>query len=128
MPSLTRRKAMTLLTGCVALGAVGGVVAHTTAKNAPHLIVNNQTESELDITTVIRTVEDSEVLVDDTASISANGDHGYTGLAANEPLNVTIRTETGVENTYRWEETDPENALSVGVSTDEIGFVVATPP
>ncbi len=128
MPSLTRRKAMTLLTGCVALGAVGGAVAHTTAKNAPHLIVNNQTESELDITTVIRTAEDGAVLVDDTASIPANHDHGYTGLAANEPLAVTVRTDTGLENTYRWEETDPENALSIGVSMDEIGFVVATPP
>ena len=62
------------------------------------------------------------------ASISANGDHGYTGLAANEPLDVTIRTETGLENAYRWEETNPENALSVGVSTDNIGFFVAKPP
>jgi len=128
MPSITRRRTIGLLTGCVALGAIGGAVAHTTQKNAPHLIVNNQTERELDITTVIRTIEDSEELVNDTASIPANGDHGYTGLAANEPLDVTIRTETGLENTYRWEETDPENALSVGVSTDEIGFVVATPP
>ncbi|WP_277543618.1 hypothetical protein [Haloarcula laminariae] len=128
MPSITRRKTIGLLTGCVALSAIGGAVAHTTQKNAPHLIVNNQTERELDITTVIRTVEDSEVLVDDTAAISANGDHGYTGLASNEPLDVTIHTETGLENTYRWEETDPENALSIGVSMDEIGFVVATPP
>jgi len=128
MPSITRRKTIGLLTGCVALGAIGGAVAHTTQKNAPHLIVNNQTKRELDITTIIRTVEDSEVLVDDTASIPANGDHGYAGLASNEPLNVMIRTETGLENTYRWEDTDPENALSIGVSTDEIGFVVATPP
>ncbi len=128
MPSTTRRRTITLITGCVALGAIGGAVAHTTQKNAPHLIVNNQTESQLDITTVIRTVEDSQILVDDTASIPANDDHGYTGLASNEPLNVTIRTGTGLENTYRWEETDPENALSIGVSTDEIGFVVATPP
>ena len=128
MPSITRRRTIGLLTGCVALGAIGGVVAHTTQKNAPHLIVNNQTDSELDITTVIRTVEDSEVLVDDTTSISANDDHGYTDLASNELLDVTIRTGTGLENTYRWEKTDPENALSVGVSTDEIGFVVATPP
>ncbi|SDY89430.1 hypothetical protein [Halopenitus persicus] len=128
MPSITRRKTIGLLTGCVALGAIGSAVAHTTQKNAPHLIVNNQTERELDITTVIRTVEDSEVLVDDTAAISANGDRGYTGLASNEPLDVTIHTETGLENTYRWEETDPENALSIGVSMDEIGFVVATPP
>jgi hypothetical protein len=128
MPSLTRRRTITLFTGCVALGAIGGAVAHTTQKNAPHLIVNNQTETELDITTVIRTVEDSEVLVDDTASIPANGDHGYTDLASNEPLEVTVRTESGLENAYRWEETDPENALSVGVSADEIGFVVATPP
>jgi len=128
MPSITRRKTIGLLTGCVALGAIGGAVAHTTQKNAPHLIVNNQTKRELDITTIIRTVEDSEVLVDDTASIPANGDHGYAGLASNEPLDVMIRTENGLENTYRWEDTDPENALSIGVSTDEIGFVVATPP
>jgi len=128
MPSITRRRTIGLLTGCVGLGAIGGAVAHTTQKNAPNLIVNNQTKRELDITTVIRTVEESEVLVDDTTSIPANGDHGYTGLASNELLDVTIRTETGLENTYRWEETDPENALSVGVSTDEIGFVVATPP
>lgn len=128
MPSITRRKTIGLLTCCVGLGAIGGAVAHTTQKNAPHLIVNNQMKRELDITTVIRTVEDSEVLVDDTATIPVNGDHGYTGLVSNEPLDVTIRTETGLENTYRWEETDPENALSIGVSTDEIGFVVATPP
>ena len=128
MPSITRRNVVAALTGCIALGAIGGAVARTTQKNAPHLIVNNQTERELDVTTVIRTVEDSEVLVDDTASISANGDHGYTGLAANESLEVTVRTESGLENTYRWAETDPENALSVGVSTDEIDFVVATPP
>ncbi|WP_324665749.1 hypothetical protein [Haloarcula sediminis] len=128
MPSITRRRTIGLLTGCVALGAIGGAVAHTTQKNAPHLIVNNQTDSELDITTVIRTVEDSEVLVDDTTTIPANGDHGYTDLASNEPLDVMIRTGTGLENMYRWEETDPENALSVGVSMDEIGFVVATPP
>ncbi|MGQ3330488.1 hypothetical protein [Halorubrum sp. FL23] len=128
MPSITRRSTIGLFTGCVSLIAIGGVAAHTTQKNAPHLIVNNQTKREQDITTVIHTVEDSEVLVDDTASIPANGDHGYTSLASNEPLDVTIRTETGLENTYRWEETDPENALSVGVSTDEIGFVVATPP
>jgi len=128
MPSITRRKAITLLSGCVALGAIGGAVAQTTRKNAPHLIVNNQTESELDTTTVIHTAEDGEELVNDTASISANGDHGYTDLAANEPLDVKIRTDTGLENSYRWERTDPENALSIGVSTDEIGFVVATPP
>jgi hypothetical protein len=128
MPSITRRRALTLLTGCVTLGAIGGAVAHSTRKDAPHLIVNNQTERELDVTTVIRTAEDGEVLVDDTAAISANGDHGYTGLAANEPLDVTIRTDTGLENTYRWERTDPENALSIGITTDEIGFVVATPP
>jgi hypothetical protein len=128
MPSITRRRTIGLFTGCAALTAIGGAVAHTTQKNAPHLIGNNQTKRELDITTVIRTVDDSEVLVDDTASVPANGDHGYTGLASNEPLDVTIRTETGLENTYRWEETDPENALSIGVSTDEIGFVVATPP
>jgi hypothetical protein len=128
MPSITRRKTIGLLTGCVALSAIGGAVAHTTQKNAPHLIVNNQTERELDITTVIRTVEDSEVLVDDTAAILANGDHGYTGLASNELLDVTIRTKTGLENSYRWGETDPENALSIGVSMNEIGFVGATPP
>lgn len=128
MPSITRRKASALLTGCVALGAIGGVVAQTTQTNTPQLIVNNQTESELDITTVVRTAEDSEKLVDDTASIPANRDHGYTGLAANEPLEVTIRTDTGLKNSYRWERTDPENALSIGVSTDEVGFVVATPP
>ena len=128
MPSITRRRTISLLTGCVALGTIGGAVAHTTQKDAPHLIVNNQTDSELDITTVIRTVEDSEVLVDDTTSIPANDDNGYTDLPSNEPLDVTIRTGTGLENTYRWEETDSENALSVGVSTDEIGFVVATPP
>ena len=128
MPSITRRKVLITLAGCVAIGGFGGAVAHTTQKNAPHLIVNNQTKHELDITTVIRTVENNEILVDDTASISADGDHGYTGLAANEPLDVTIRTENGLENTYRWEETDPENALSIGVSTDEIGFIVATPP
>jgi hypothetical protein len=116
---MTRRRTIGLLTGCVALGAIGGAVAQTTQKNAPHLIVNNQTDSELDITTVIRTVEDSEVLVDDTTAIPANGDHGYTGLASNEPLDVTIRTGAGLENTYRWEETDPENALSV----DHIGRV-----
>lgn len=128
MPSITRRKAAAALIGCVALGATGGAVAHTTQKNAPHLIVNNQTENELDITTIIRTVGGGEVLVEDTASIPTNDDHGYTGLAADEPLDVTIRTETGLENTYRWERTDPENALSIGVSTDEIGFVVARPP
>ncbi|MFC5136561.1 MULTISPECIES: hypothetical protein [Haloferacaceae] len=89
MPSITRRKTITLLSGCVALGAIGGAVAQTTQKNAPHLIVNNQTENELDITTVIRTAEDGEELVDDTASVPANGDHGYTGLAANEPLDAT---------------------------------------
>ncbi|PHQ38925.1 hypothetical protein DJ69_08975 [Halorubrum persicum] len=128
MPSITRRSTIGLFTGCLALTAIGGAVAHTTQKNAPHLIVNNQTEREQDITTVIHSVEDSEVLVDDTAPIPANGDHGYTGLASNEPLSVTIRTETGLENTYRWDKTGPENALSVGVSTDDIGFVVATPP
>ena len=127
MPSITRRKAITLLSGCVALGAIGGAVAHTTQKNAPHLIVNNQTGSELDVTTVVRTAEDGEALVDDTASVPANDDHGYTGLPANEPLDVTIRTN-GLENSYRWEQTVPENALSIGVSTDEIGFAVATPP
>ncbi|PHQ46028.1 hypothetical protein DJ68_09580 [Halorubrum sp. C3] len=47
MPSITRRKTIGLLTGCVALSAIGGAVAHTTQKNAPHLIVNNQTEREL---------------------------------------------------------------------------------
>ncbi|SDZ78791.1 hypothetical protein SAMN04488065_0315 [Haloplanus vescus] len=128
MPSITRRKAISLLTGCVALGAIGGVVAHTTQKDAPNLLVNNQTDSELQVTTVIRTADDGEVIVDDTASISANGDHGYTGLAANEPLDVTIRTNTGLENSYRWEQTNPENTLSVGISADEIGFVVAMPP
>ncbi|MDZ5810805.1 hypothetical protein U4E84_05530 [Halorubrum sp. AD140] len=128
MLSITRRKTIILLTGCVALGAIGGAVAQTTQKNAPHLIVNNQTERELDITTVIYTAEDAEELVNDTTSIPVNRDHGYTGLAANEPLDVTIRTDTGLENSYRWERTDPENALSIGVSTDEIGFVVATPP
>jgi|GEM_PF-2414230 len=128
MPSITRRKAVTLLAGVVSVGAIGSAVAHTTRKDAPHLIVNNQTETELAVTTVIRTATDGEVLVDDTTPISAKGDHGYTGLAANEPLDATIRTDTGLENTYRWERTDPENALSVGVSTDEIGFAVATPP
>ncbi|EMA18989.1 hypothetical protein [Haloarcula argentinensis] len=128
MPSITRRKTIGLLTGCVTLTAIGGAVAYTTQKNAPNLIVKNQTKRELDITTVIRTADDNEVLVDDTASIPAKHDDGYTNLASNEPMDVTIRTETGLENTYRWEETDPENALSVSVSTDEIGFVVAKPP
>lgn len=128
MPSITRRKVVALLTGCVALGTVGGAVAHTTRKNAPHLIVNNQTENEQGVTTIIRTAADGEVLVDDTVSVPANDDRGYTGLVANEPLEVAIRTETGQENTYRWERTDSENALSVGITTDEIGFVVATPP
>lgn len=39
---------------------------------------------------------------------------------------MTIRTDTGLENAYRWERTDPENVLSIGVTTDEIGFAVAT--
>jgi hypothetical protein len=52
MPSITRRNVVAALTGCIALGAIGGAVARTTQKNAPHLIVNNQTERELDVTTV----------------------------------------------------------------------------
>jgi len=128
MPSISRRRVGTLLVGCVTLGVTGTAIAQTTQKNAPHLIVNNQTTTERTVTTIIETVADGDTLVDETAAIPANDDHGYTDLTANEPLAVTIQTETGLENTYRWEETDPANALSVGISSDEIGFVVATPP
>lgn len=49
MPSITRRRAVATLAGCAALGAIGGVVAHVTRKDAPHLTVNDQTGIELDV-------------------------------------------------------------------------------
>lgn len=84
MLSSTRRKAIALLSGCLALGAIGGAVAHMTQKTTPHLVVNNQPESELGITTIMRTAEDGEELVNDTASISATG---TTDIRAYLPTN-----------------------------------------
>ncbi|WP_188128090.1 hypothetical protein [Halorubrum xinjiangense] len=128
MPSKTRRSILALLGGGVALGLTGGAVAYAQPATTPLVIVNNQTGSDRVVTTVIRTAENDEVLVDDTRRIPASDEQGYTDLVADEPLLITVRTDNGLEETYRWTATDPENGLGIGIATDGIGFEVATPP
>lgn len=127
MPSKTRRKILALVGGGIAIGSLGGAVAHAKPDTTPTVIVNNQTSTEQVVTTVIRTAEADEILVDDRQTIPADDEQGYTDLVADEPLIVTVRTEDGLEETYRWKATDPENGLGVGITEDQIGFAVATP-
>lgn len=128
MPSKTRRNMLALLSGGVALGLTGSVVVSAMPKDTPLVVVNNQMNSEQSVTTVIRTAGKEEVLVDDTQTIPANGDQSYTELVADEPLLITVRIDDSLEETYRWTSTAGENALGVGITTDQIGFEVATPP
>ncbi|MEF8780235.1 MAG: hypothetical protein V5A46_06125 [Haloferacaceae archaeon] len=128
MPSKTRRNLIVLLGGGVAVGLGGGAIASARPEPTPIVIVNNQTSSDREVTTLIRTVGGDETLVDDTRTIPASDERGYTDLVADEPLLVTVRTDTGLEETYRWTATAAENGLGIGITADGIGFEVATPP
>jgi len=128
MPSKTRRNMLALLGGGVALGLAGSAVVSAMPEDTPLVVVNNQMNNEQSVTTVIRTAEKEEVLVDDTQTIPAKGEQAYTGLVADEPLMITVRIDNGLEETYRWTSTAGENALGVGITADQIGFEVATPP
>lgn len=128
MPSKTRRNILALLGGGVVLGLTGSAVVYAQPETTPLVIVNNQTNSDQVVTTVIRTAKEDETMVDDTRTISAGDEHGYTELVADEPLSVTVRVDNGLEETYRWTTTDAANGLGVGITTNNIGFEVATPP
>ena len=128
MPSKTRRNVLALLGGGVVLGLTGSAVVYAQPETTPLVIVNNQTNSDQVVTTVIRTAGEDETMVDDTQTISAGDEQGYTELVADEPLLVTVRADNGLEETYRWTATDAANGLGVGITTNNIGFEVATPP
>jgi hypothetical protein len=127
MPSNTRRNILALVGSGVALGLTGGAIASTQPEETPFVVVNNQTNSDLSVTTRIRTAEKEDELVDATQTIPADGDQSYTDLVAGEPLLVTVRIDEGVKETYRWTSTAAKNALGVGITTDGIGFEAATP-
>lgn len=127
MPSITRRSVLGLIGGCTAAGVAGAVVASAEPDRTPLVVVNNQTSDEQTISTVIRRAETDEKVVDETRSIPADDEEGYGDLVAGETLVVTIQAANGLAETYHWEETAPENALSVGITSDKIGFAVATP-
>lgn len=128
MPSKTRRNVLALIGGGVVLALTGSAVVYAQPETTPLVIVNNQTNSDQVVTTVIRTAGEDETMVDDTQTISAGDEQGYTELVADEPLLVTVRADTGLEETYRWTATDAANGLGVGITTNNIGFEVATPP
>lgn len=128
MPSKTRRNFLALLSGGIAIGLTGSAVASEIPEDTPLVVVNNQMKNEQSVTTKIRTAENEEVLIDDTQSIPAKGDVSYTDLPADKPLLITVGIDSGVEKTYRWASTAGENALGVGITSDQIGFEVATPP
>jgi len=128
MPSKTRRNILALIGGGVALGLTSGAVVATQSEDTPFVIVNNQTNSDQSVTTEIHTAGEEDVLVDDTQTIAAGSNQSYTDLVAGEPLLVTVRTDSGVEETHRWTSTAAENALGVGLTTDQIDFTLATPP
>jgi len=96
-------------------------------EKTPLAIVNNQTNTDQVVTSTIRTAGEDETLVDDTQTISVDDEQGYTELVADKPLIVTVRTDSGLEETYRWTATAAENGLGVGITTDGIDFTVATP-
>ena len=127
MPSKTRRNLLALLGGGVAVGLAGSAVVYVQPETTPLVIVNNQMNSDQLVTTTIRTIGEDETIVDDTQTISAGDEQGYTELVADEPLMITVRTDSGLEETFQWTETAEENGLGVGITTDGIGFEVATP-
>lgn len=128
MPSITRRSALGVLGGCAAVGLAGTAVADADPEGAPVVIVNNQTSDERTVSTVIRRAETDETVVDETVSMPSDEAEGYGDLVAGEVLVVPIQTAHGLAETYRWEQTDPANTLSVGISAAGIGVAVATPP
>ena len=125
MPSKTRRNLLALLGGGVAVGLTGSAVVYVQPETTPLVIVNNQMNSDLLVTTTIRTGED-ETIVDDIQTIPAGDEQGYTELVADEPLVITVRTDNGLEETFQWTETAEENGLGVGITTEGVGFEVAT--
>lgn len=128
MPSTTRRNVLALLGGGVVIGLAGGAVAYTQPDQTPFVIVNNQLRSAQVVTVQIRTADTGEILMDDTWTIPAGDEQGYTDLVADKPLLVTVRTDTGLEKTYSWTTLAGDNGLGVGITADGIGFEVATPP
>ena len=127
MPSKTRRNLLLLLGGGVAVGLTGSAVVYAQPETTPLVIVNNQMNSDQLVTTTIWTTGEDETIVDDTQTIPAGDEQGYTELVADEPLMITVRTDSGLEETFQWTETAEENGLGVGITTDGIGFEVATP-
>lgn len=128
MPSTTRRNVLALLGGGVVIGSAGGAVAYARPDRTPFVIVNNQLPSAQVVTVMIRTADTDEILIDDTRTIPADDEQGYTDLVADEPLLVTVRTDNGSEKTYSWTSPAGNDGLGVGITADGIGFEVATPP
>lgn len=113
--------------GALALAALAGCNGDIPfgPNESADVFLNNNTDEERTVTVTVDEADDGERLVDETVTVAAGGTATLTNVVNGEAVVVTVAVADGPEGSDEWTDTGGENALSVSIEADAIGFTVA---
>ncbi|WP_254543305.1 hypothetical protein [Halomarina pelagica] len=110
-----------LRAGSISVFGISGAGCLSSSRGATDIDISNETTDEITVTIAVTSIDDSDIIVEETMSLSPNEEQTVNNKVLMHTDNlVEVTVQNGPSDTYEWN--DAVSPLAVRVTNGEITF------